>query len=179
MDDNEDKPDNKTDSGIKNGLAGAIVGALGAIIAALIGYCAIQGCGNDDPAPPPPPKKVSYIITIKTADIKKAGTDSDIRIDFNKGSALVSTLIFDGGSGDDVILEQGTISPASFKNQIILDVDSVTLTLLKPTGNGGHWYGEYFKVHVPEQNITMCSAGGQIGWLKAGNPSKKLNLVNC
>lgn len=179
MDNSEDKSHNKPDSGIKNGLAGAIVGAVGAILAAIIGYCAIQGCGNDEPAPPLLPNKVSYIITIKTANIKKAGTDSDIRIDFHKGSALVSSLIFDGGSGDDVILEQATISPASFKNQIKLDVDSVTLTLLKPTGNGGHWYGEYFKVHVPEQNITMCSSGGQIGWLKAGNPSKRLNLVKC
>lgn len=180
----KNKESETKNSGIWQGFAGAIGAAL--IAAFALKYCQPSKPEIPDTSKVPTipsaleQKKVTYIITLKTVNEKKAGTDSDIRVDFYKGSTITNTMIFFGGRGDkDVILEQGTTSPEQFEKQNRFNADSVTLTLLKPTGNGGHWYGNTFNVHIPEQSISMCSTGGLIGWLKAGNPQKNIKLVAC
>ncbi len=132
------------------------------------------------PAPTPIPTSVSLVITIGThPSLKGAGTDSDLQIEVFNGNIQTHNLLFEGGRGDDIILERG--QPASshpYDNQRALLADKVRITLLRPTGNGGHWYGTTFQISSSEQNLDLCTSR-DIEWLVAGDNTIELVLAPC
>lgn len=109
-----------------------------------------------------------------------AGTDSKIGIELYSQGIVLASKIFDGGCCDnDIILERGRpVSSEDFDFSASRLPDEIKLTLLTPTGNGGHWYGTSVQISIDGHDADLCTSK-DIGWLTSSQTTLKLPLRNC
>lgn len=166
----------------KIGLAGVVA----VVVAALIGIAPdLLPQSNEEPAVEPEvmPSVLYGPITVflgthPTTD--RAGTDSNIGLELYSGGQILSSLTFNGGCCDnDSILERG--SPVSAETFAFSDTrlpDAIRLTLMTPTGNGGHWRGTSVQIKLEGYGSNLC-ASEDVNWLTASRTNVILPLDEC
>ena len=182
---------------MSNEVKAALIGAVAVIIAALIALLPPTPSSPIDPpesavefeavdSPLPSLQDAQYdnvtvfLGTHKTEE--GAGTDSDVAVELFNETQQLSSKIFYGGRGGDLILEKGSpTSQQTFDFSGTLLPNRAKLTLITPRGNGGHWLGTsaQFSFQTNNGEVKTLCATEEIGWLVDGRNKKELNLGSC